>query len=565
MPLRTGRFVLATVLPLVALPLLAIPVSAHAPARSAPSALSALSAPSTPSARAVDPDPDDRESMRLGWTEVLKPTLQRLPMSTANLTTCEPGAPSDTTQSDTLVALNYFRDLVGVEPVTFSADLSAKAQKAALIMAAQYDLSHAPPESWACWTAAGKAAAGKSNLYLGRSGAGAITGYMVDPGSGNTAAGHRRWIIDPRQTTMGSGSVFAPDDDFFIQSNALYVLDTASWQAVPASTSAYLPWPVAGYVPQQVEPNGRWSLSASDYDTDFSEATVKVDGSAAGITVHDVADGYGPPTLVWNFDAGFDPGDADREYDVVVSGIRRNGNAVPNHAYTVTLFDAEAGPQANTPPTVTRAGPVFKVVLAGFDATFSATDPDGVDAMQERIRERTSMSGFGAWQSEDWTDGAGVSRLWGGQDPGSTTCSTARARDADGMVSDWLTPATCRHTPLDDTTLSRSAGWTTTTDARLWLGSASTSKARGAKLTFPGAADLTRLGVVATACPTCGKLSLHVGTLRVGTIELDAPTTTRRSVVMLPALGQAVDGTVKLVVRSSGKKVQVDGLVVSDG
>ena len=51
------------------------------------------------------------------------------------------------------------------------------------------------------------AAAGKSNLFLGRSGAGAIAGYMDDPGSGNTAAGHRRWIIDPRQTTMGSGSV----------------------------------------------------------------------------------------------------------------------------------------------------------------------------------------------------------------------------------------------------------------------------------------------------------------------------------------------------------------------
>jgi len=132
--------------------------------------------------------------------------------------------------------------------VTFDPTLSAKAQDMALMMYAQNDIRHDPPPTWACYTAAGRAAAGLSNLYLGRAGAGAVAGYMEDPGPGNNMAGHRRWILYPPQVTMGSGSTSG--------SNALYVQGA---QAAPSPPPpAWVPWPSPGYVPFQVEPKGRW-------------------------------------------------------------------------------------------------------------------------------------------------------------------------------------------------------------------------------------------------------------------------------------------------------------------
>ena len=212
-----------------------------------------------------------REERRLDYQDVLKPALSTPIGWVGDIDGCDAGAPSAAAQQATLDAVNYFRDLVGVMPVTFDATLSAKAQQAALMMAAQGDLSHTPDETWACYSADGDEAAGKSNLYLGITGAAAIAGYMVDEGVHNTAVGHRRWIIDPRQTKMGSGSV--QGDHWSTTSNALYVLDSSRLLADPAGTPAYLPWPQAGYFPGQLEPKGRWSLSAAD-NADFSQATV---------------------------------------------------------------------------------------------------------------------------------------------------------------------------------------------------------------------------------------------------------------------------------------------------
>ena len=295
MPRRPPRAVIAILVPLTLLPLMTLPFLTPPVAAERSRAV----------ARALDPDPGSRESMRLGWTQVLKPALQTPVGWQGSLSSCDEGAPSPAAQQSTARVVNYIRDLVGVEPVVFSSTLSAQAQEAALMMARNEELSHAPPSSWACYTGDGAAAAAKSNLYLGRSGASAITGYMDDPGAVNTPVGHRRWIIDPRQTTMGSGSVDAAGGDWRQQSHALLVIDPPSWQSLPAGTPAYLPWPVAGYVPVQIEPEGRWSLSASDSPTDFSQASVRVNGSAAGVTVHPVENGYGPPTLVWNFPTGF--------------------------------------------------------------------------------------------------------------------------------------------------------------------------------------------------------------------------------------------------------------------
>ena len=507
----------------------------------------------------ADPDPADRESMRQGYLEVLKPALATPIGWTGDLASCDPGAPSAAAQQATLTAVNYFRDLVGVEPVTFSTTLSAQAQQAALMMARNGTLDHTPPSTWDCWTTEGADAAGRSNLALGNAGASAVLAYMEDGGSGNEVAGHRRWIIDPRQTTMGSGSVKGSTGWQSI-SNALYVLDSTSWQQTPATTPEYLPWPVAGYVPVQVEPGGRWSLSASDPGTDFSQATVTVDGSAAGITVHSVANGYGPPTLVWDFDPGFAPGDTDRTYHVVVSDIVVGGVS-GDHAYDVTLFDAEASDADVDPPVVTRVGAKFAVRLGEFSTSWEATDASGVDGFQQRERTRTTSASYGAWSSPDGWDAA-LTTEWAPLPQGETLCLSARARDTVGNISDWTAPA-CVHTPVDDAAATATGRWRTVSDPAFWNGSARTTRKRDATLKVPSAVRVDRVGVVATRCAGCGKLAVYVGRSKVGVISLDGPSTQPQVVTVLPRLGAPVDGAVRLVVISARKKVQVDGVVVS--
>ena len=60
--------------------------------------------------------------------------------------------------------------------VSMRQDDNDAAKVAALIMHANDRLSHSPPSSWNCWTAAGDEAAGTSSLALGHYGSAAVTG-----------------------------------------------------------------------------------------------------------------------------------------------------------------------------------------------------------------------------------------------------------------------------------------------------------------------------------------------------------------------------------------------------
>ena len=674
---------------------------------------------------AIELDPSSRESMRQGYLEILKPALDTPIGWTGDLATCDAGAPSAAAQEATLTAVNYFRELVGVQPVTFDPTLSAKAQQAALMMARNRQLSHQPPDDWPCRTPEGDAAAARSNLSMGRTGAAAIPLYMDDPGL--DTVGHRRWVIDPATTVTGSGSVDAPGTDWQQVTNALYIADMSPDQAAVApGTPTFLPWPSAGYVPIQLEPEGRWSLSSSNYLTSFSSATVKVDG--VSVTPRPIQNGFGPPTLVWTFSPGFSG--SDKTIDVEVSGIHVAGT-VTSHSYSVTLFDAEAPPPktsqtitfgelsdrtygaaagtldatassqlpvtfttttpgvcttsgdrgrtlavvgagictvaANqegndsytaapevqrsftvskkqltvdaqdasrrtgepnpelevawsgfahdetlatsgvtgapscsttattdsppgsypiscvagslassnysfsfepgtltvqaadiTPPTVSAAGKLFRVVLYEFGTSWKVSED--ADGLQQRQRTRMPSTSWGPWSiPEGWHDA--LPEEWAARPPGETLCLSARGRDAALNVSDW-SGATCVHTPVDDTDLVASAPWKTVRSTGLWFGSALTTAKQGARLTLD-AVDTDRVGIVATRCRDCGTVAVFVGRVKVGVLRLASDQRETQDVMLLPRLAQPLDGPVKVVVRSAGKKVQVDGVVAS--
>lgn len=325
---RNSRLSRVSQIVVAALVLFAPVLVATAPASSAPVVAQTI----------ANIDNLSRASVRSSYLNTLKPALSVPVGWTGNTAGCNTGAPSAAAQQATLTAVNWYREMAGVSPVSFDAGLSSKAQQAALIMEAQWGLSHNPPSNWKCWTQTGAHAAGSSNLALGVSGANAIQGYMEDPGAGNEPVGHRRWILYPPQTTMGSGSTS--------WANALYVF--AQTGARPA-TPSLMPWPTAGFFPSPEEPGGRWSISFNTFDyqsSAFNNATVQVtrDGQAVSVSQKPQAFGYGDPTLVWEMDVPTVSGGPDQTYHVKITGISAPG--LPStYEYDVKLFD----PDLNTP------------------------------------------------------------------------------------------------------------------------------------------------------------------------------------------------------------------------
>jgi len=244
---------------------------------------------------------------------------------------CLPGLTTSTTNAATLSALNYVRSLAGLAPVSFSSSLNASAQRAALIMAANNALSHSPSSSWRCWSSSGAAAAGRSNLAIAypslRAGQ-IIDLYMDDKGDSNVAAGHRRWILNPFSTVMGSGTTDT--------ANALTVIGpTSSTRPNPP----YVGWPTAGYFPNALEPSGRWSLSAGSKSVSFQYAHVYAyNSSGVSIPVHKYAvhSGYAQPTVVWQMPSWIGKSGT---YRIKVTGIKKAGYSRSLTAsYTVRLF-----------------------------------------------------------------------------------------------------------------------------------------------------------------------------------------------------------------------------------
>jgi uncharacterized protein YkwD len=242
---------------------------------------------------------------------------------------CQLGTNTATSLVATRNAINFVRSMGGLAPVGFNSALNARSQRTALIMSANKRLSHAPSSSWRCYTSDGGANAGRSNLalsYPSITSAGVVGLYMSDPGGSNFAAGHRRWVLNPFATQMGSGSTNT--------ANALTVIGPSS-SSRPNPT--FVPWPSAGYFPNAIEPGGRWSVSAGNRHVNFAGASVAVyrNGHRISATKAPVENGYAQPTLVFNIPANQAKSGT---YTVAVRNIRTGGNRAYNYTYHVSMF-----------------------------------------------------------------------------------------------------------------------------------------------------------------------------------------------------------------------------------
>lgn len=292
--------------------------------------------------KGVQIDTGERETVRLFFQTLYRASDNVAADWTGDIATCQAGTVSADYQTATIRRVNWYRAMAGLSAsVVLDSEFSRKAQQAALMMSANRTLSHTPPTTWACYSADGAEAAGKSNLSLGHAGADAVMGQARDHGTSNFVVGHRRWILYPQTLRMGAGSVVPADADGQ-PANALWVFDDNFASPRPAVRDEFVAWPPPGYVPYQaVYP--RWSFAYPD--ADFSQARVNLthNRQAVAVTLEPYRTGAGENTLVW-MPAPYADGDTwsapsvDDTYQVTVNNVVVAGQARA-FSYDVTVFD----------------------------------------------------------------------------------------------------------------------------------------------------------------------------------------------------------------------------------
>ncbi len=151
--------------------------------------------------------------------------------------------------------------------------------------------------------------------------------------------------------------------------------------------------------------------------------------------------------------------------------------------------------------------------------------------------------------------------------PGTTYCWSVRSRSAAGAVSAF-TDETCTTIPLDERSTTKTGTWTSGTGAAYYKATYFSSTALNAKLTRTGA-KFNQLLLVATTCPTCGKVSVYLGPTLLKTVSLVSATTVNKKIIPIftqaevPSGTPLKAGTVVVKVVTSGKKVLIDGLIFS--
>ncbi len=262
---------------------------------------------------------------------------------TGDRASCNAGSTSQAYRDAIFARINWFRGMAGVPTgITENTSYSAKAQQSALMMSVSGKLSHTPDGSFGCFTASGASAASSSNLYLGKTGPDAITGYMYDPGAGNVSVGHRNWILHPTARQMGTGDI--PNSDGKWASNDLWVFDNVfGSQPALREREGFVAWPPRGFVPSEVV-FPRWSFSLRGANLASASVVMEKVGPDGSRTPIDTRIDFRNSTggapfaiLVWQPN-GIEPtAILDTTYRVTVNGAVVNGST-KSFSYDVTII-----------------------------------------------------------------------------------------------------------------------------------------------------------------------------------------------------------------------------------
>ena len=285
-------------------------------------------------------DPTARSQIASSYNQVVVGLRSSVPTGwTGNLSTGNAGTTSQDWKDAVLSRINFMRAMAGVPPtIVFNPTYSDKAQKAAMIMSSNQQLSHQPPSNWTNWTQDGYEAAGNSNICImfNISDAGCVEGYMRDDGANNAPVGHRRWLLFPNTQLMGTGDI--PQHGNYWYSNATWVFDSNALGTRPATRDTYVAWPPRGYVPSGLIPE-RWSFAYPSANFHAATVTMSRGGTSISSTLEQVHDGYGENTIVWVPNNPLPvPLTSDTMISVTVSNVVIGGQA-RTFSYEVIVFD----------------------------------------------------------------------------------------------------------------------------------------------------------------------------------------------------------------------------------
>jgi hypothetical protein len=152
---------------------------------------------------------------------------------------------------------------------------------------------------------------------------------------------------------------------------------------------------------------------------------------------------------------------------------------------------------------------------------------------------------------------SGVS--YNGLTAGWNYCYSVRAHNRAGQSSKWSV-ARCVARPLDDTSLSVSAGWARQSSAAYYGGSLLSTSRLNATVSRSGAV-IDRVGLVATTCPNCGTVGVYVNGGLFRTVRLTSTVLRHGVLIVLPAFSLRT-ATITVKVLTSGRTVQIDGLAL---
>jgi hypothetical protein len=313
------------------------------------------------SRRSISLDRNDKQKVEDFYYSFYEAASGNLPTPGGeDLDACDMGSSSFLYDMATLLRVEYYRTMAGLPEAEFSEELSVKCRAAALIMAANYSLSHYPTEEWHCYTEAGAEAASHSNLYLGVEGPAAVDGYIEDPGADNYNVGHRRWVLYSQLHTIGTGSVGGANALWVINSdNVQFMVDLQSpfldsiveeivsvFYQTPVIEPRFVTWPPSGYVPGSLAYD-IWSISYPD--ADFTDAFVSMTCNGVEVPflmMNDDNDGYGDSSMMWQPDLSGFSSDEELHFSVRAYGVKGIGFGASEYSYNVTTFKPGADPYA---------------------------------------------------------------------------------------------------------------------------------------------------------------------------------------------------------------------------
>lgn len=231
---------------------------------------------------------------------------------------CDPGTLKPAGIADTLNRINMFRWMVGLGPVTDDATMNDDAQQCANLEA-WWDFNspsspHQPPSNSKCYTAAGGATAGQSNIAWGSGHpAQAIDQFMQDNGNATTM-GHRRWILNPPLGPVGIG--YWQTGGQYGNAECLRVFGTSGGGPKPSWVSI----PNAGFTPITV---AKWTWTFHGSLSGIASAQIAMvrvdDDTPLAVNVQTLQQGYAQDAISWT-PKGWTP-EVGKTYRVTVSGL----------------------------------------------------------------------------------------------------------------------------------------------------------------------------------------------------------------------------------------------------